>query len=422
MRADKSGVCNMSSQYRVLQDEANASMQVQAGLQGGEEQKRLYYLDWLRVLAVLGVFYAHAISIFDTLYWQMNDSRGMTLVVFGTEWGMALFFLLAGASAWFSLGVRTRQQFIVERFKRLVIPFAIGVVLLSPPQAYLLAIGLSRYHGSFLQYYASFFGHMQLSLNPEVLAAFGFHLWFLAFLFLYSVLALSLFFYLRRPLGQKVIARFAGICEWPGGIYLFLLPLAAIQLALRPAFPVYQGWTDFLSWFVYFVYGYIFLASARFAGAIRQQAWIAFCVGVVSLMTLLATTYGQGFLRFWAETPTYSIKYELYQLLLSITAWSWMIFIVYFGMRFLNVSSKLIQYGNEAVLPFYVLHYGVIVTFAYLFLPWHVDLMAKFLVVSTLSLAVTLALYEGLIRRFNISRRLFGMKLGVQERPACVRS
>jgi glucan biosynthesis protein C len=417
----------MSSQYRVpliriceanyhrTQDETNTGKQVQAGQEGSEEQKRLYYLDWLRVLAVLGVFYAHAISIFDMLYWHMNDSRGISLVIFGTEWGMALFFLLAGASAWFSLGSRTSRQFIAERFMRLVVPFAFGVVLLSPPQAYLLEVGLSRYHGSFLQFYTSFFAHVQLSLNPQILAAYGFHLWFLAFLFLYSVLALTFFFYVRRPSGQRAIARLAVVCERPGGIYLFLLPLAVIQVALQPAFPVYQGWTSFLSWFVYFVYGYLFLSSARLNRAIRQQAWIAFCIGAISLITLLATTYGHGFLSLWVETPSYSIRYELYQLLLSITAWSWMIFVVYFGMRFLNVSNKLIQYGDEAVLPFYVLHYGVIVALAYLFLPWHVDLVVKFLMVSTLSLAVTLALYEGLIRRYNISRRMFGMKLKKRE-------
>jgi len=406
---------DMYSQYRVLQDEANTRKQVQAGLQGSEEQKRLYYLDWLRVLAVLGVFYAHAASIFDMLYWQMNASRGITLVIFGTEWGMALFFFLAGASTWFSLGSRTSRQFIAERFRRLIIPFVIGVILLSPPQAYLLDVGLSRYHGSFLQYYTSFFAHVKLSLNPQVLAAYGFHLWFLAFLFLYSVLALTFFLYLRRPSGQSALARLAGVCGRRGGIYLFLLPLALIQVALQPVFPVYQGWTDFLSWFVYFVYGYLFLSSARLNRAIRQQAWIAFCIGTVSLITLLATTYGHGFLSLWTETPSYSIRYELYQLLFSITAWSWMIFVVYFGMRFLNVSNKLIQYGNEAVLPFYVLHYAVIVAMAYFFLPWHVDLVVKFLLVSTLSLAVTLALYEGLIRRFNISRRLFGMKLKKRE-------
>jgi glucan biosynthesis protein C len=58
-----------------------------------------------------------------------------------------------------------------------------------------------------------------------------------------------------------------------------------------------------------------------------------------------------------------------------------------------------------------VLHFGVIIALAYLFLPWHVDVAVKFLVVSTLSLAVMLDVYEGLIRHFNISRRLFGMKL-----------
>jgi hypothetical protein len=41
-----------------------------------------------------------------------------------------------------------------------------------------------------------------------------------------------------------------------------------------------------------------------------------------------------------------------------------------------------------------LLHYGVIVALAYLFLPWHVDVVVKFLLVSTLSLAITLALGE----------------------------
>jgi peptidoglycan/LPS O-acetylase OafA/YrhL len=31
-------------------------------------RERLNYLDWLRVLAVLGVFYAHSVDIFDMYY------------------------------------------------------------------------------------------------------------------------------------------------------------------------------------------------------------------------------------------------------------------------------------------------------------------------------------------------------------------
>ena len=32
------------------------------------KQERLYYLDWLRVIAVAGVFISHTADIFDTLY------------------------------------------------------------------------------------------------------------------------------------------------------------------------------------------------------------------------------------------------------------------------------------------------------------------------------------------------------------------
>ena len=116
----------------------------------------------------------------------MNDSRVSALIVFGTEWGMALFFLLAGASVWFSLGSRTGRQFIGERFARLIIPCVAGVLLLSPPVGYMLDVTLSLYHGSFFQYYLYFFMHVQLSWNPQLLAAYGFHLWFLAFLFLFA--------------------------------------------------------------------------------------------------------------------------------------------------------------------------------------------------------------------------------------------
>ena len=58
--------------------------------------ERLHYLDWLRVIAVLGVFYAHTTNIYDQLYWHVrggDQNAGLiVLVVFGTQWGMALFW------------------------------------------------------------------------------------------------------------------------------------------------------------------------------------------------------------------------------------------------------------------------------------------------------------------------------------------
>jgi peptidoglycan/LPS O-acetylase OafA/YrhL len=409
----------MSSQHVALKNKANAKNQLRATSLTGRMQERLYYLDWLRMLAVLGVFYAHTAWLFDILYhWQVeNNSRAYALVVFGTQWGMALFFWLTGASAWFSLGSRTGRQFIGERFARLVLPFITGIILLSPPQAYFMDLSRSLYQGSFLQYYWQYFSHIQLSWNPQSLAAYGFHLWFLAFLFLFSLIALPLFFSLRREPGQRLISWLAALCERRGGIFVFILPLALIQIALRALFPGYQGWTDFLVWFVFFVYGYLFLADPRFEQAIRKHAMLALFVGITSFLTILATTYGPGFINIWESTPTYSVKYVLSQLLFSITAWSWMIFVLFFAMRFLNFGNKIIQYVNEAVLPFYLLHHLMIVVMTFFFVHWDLDMVARFLLVSTLALATTLVVYDLLIKRVSVARWLFGMKPRKREDP-----
>ena len=56
-------------------------------------QERLYYLDWLRVLAVLGIFYYHALRPFDsTNDWMVkNMDRSLVatfFVAFFSTWGI----------------------------------------------------------------------------------------------------------------------------------------------------------------------------------------------------------------------------------------------------------------------------------------------------------------------------------------------
>jgi glucan biosynthesis protein C len=58
---------------------------------------RLYYLDWLRVIATLGVLLYHAVRPFDLQDWLINNEERSALVtlvfvVFLGTFGMALFF------------------------------------------------------------------------------------------------------------------------------------------------------------------------------------------------------------------------------------------------------------------------------------------------------------------------------------------
>ncbi len=375
--------------------------------------ERLHYLDWLRVLAVLGVFYAHTTNIYDLLYWHIRGSDRsaglIVLVVFGTQWGMALFFFLAGASSWFALESRTSFQYISERFKRLIIPCIVGFILLSPPQAYLLSVSQGSYHGTFLQFIPYFFEHIHISWNPQWIAAYGYHLWFLAFLFFVSLITLPALLLLRRKRGQDFISWLAVLCSKPAGLFVFVIPIALIQIALRAPFPGYQGWADFFIWLFIFVYGFMLLADKRFTIAIQKQGKIALLVGIVSFLTMLIANFA-GVLSSWDSISSYTPGYVLYQLLRSIVAWSWMIYALYFGMRLLNFRNKVIDYTNEAVLPFYWLHHPVIVVIAFYTIPLDINLGIKFLIVSTAALVATLVLYDLLIRRWNGTRWLFGMK------------
>ena len=388
--------------------------------EGPIQRERLHYLDWLRVLAVLGVFYAHTADIFDKFYWHIKGGEQNTgllvLVVFGTEWGMSLFFFLAGASAWFALESRTAGQFVSERFTRLIIPCLVGFILLSPPIAYLIAISHSLYHGNFLQFYPYYFENIHISWNPQWLGIYAYHLWFLVFLFFISTLALPVLLYLKRERSLRFISKLAAFCDRPGGLFVFVLPIALIQLALRAPFPGYQSWSDFFTWLLIFLYGFMFLAEPRFESAIQKQWELALFVGIASLLIMLVASY-TGVLSSWDSISTYSVGYVLYQLLRSIVTWSWMLFALYFGMRFLNFSDKFIEYANEAVLPFYLLHYPVIVVIAFLTLAWNINMGVKFLIVSTVALIATLVLFDLFIRRIKVSRWLFGMKSSHELQP-----
>jgi len=69
----------------------------------GEKSERLHYLDWLRVLAILGVFLFHTLRPFDEIPWEINNSEKSVLAMLAfllfLPWGMPLFFFLSGSGA-----------------------------------------------------------------------------------------------------------------------------------------------------------------------------------------------------------------------------------------------------------------------------------------------------------------------------------
>jgi uncharacterized membrane protein len=81
-----------------------------------------------------------------------------------------------------------------------------------------------------------------------------------------------------------------------------------------------------------------------------------------------------------------------------------------FAARYLNRSNAFLVYGNEGVLPFYVLHQTVIVSIGYFVVQWSAGIGPKYAIIAAASFTVTMLLYE-MARRVNVLRFLLGMRL-----------
>jgi peptidoglycan/LPS O-acetylase OafA/YrhL len=374
---------------------------------------RLHYLDSLRVLAVFMVFVFHAAKPFTIGDWHIMNAQASTaatifFMAFLAPWGMPFFFLLAGAGTWFALQRRTARQFAGERFRRLLVPFLVGSVLFTPLQAYFewkFAMQAEGFVGSCLQ--------LQITdrwggWNPTLTDFLGYHLWFLGYLFTFSLIALPLLLWLKGASGRGVISRLAALCAHRGGILLFILPLLVAQLGLRPFYPDEHSWADFCYYLVFFLSGYLFCADERFWQAIRRDRWLALAVGIVALLGLaVISALGEGETWFWEPSEPW---FYLIWTLAPIDAWCWSLFMLFIGMRFLDFSNKWLQYGQEAIVPFYLLHQPVIIVIAFYVVQWQAGVTVKMLAVIVGSFVVTLGIYELLVRRIAPLRTLFGMK------------
>lgn len=383
------------------------------------DSARLHYLDWLRVLAILMVFLFHAVHPFDFGDWQVKNvdqSEILTIILLILSiWGMPFFFLVAGAGSWFALQKRSGRQYLRERFYRLLVPFIVGFILFSPIEYYCenmnkMQRGLQTSFQSFLSTFTAF--------NPLLLQfpgfsprwlGYGYHLWFLGFLFCFALITLPLFLWLMKKPGVSLLSWMAKLCEHHGGLLLFIIPMVVVKVILVPLFPLEHDWADFIFQLCFFALGYILFADERFIRAIRKDWWILLTVPTVIILGLLVMYLAEIPVLAWSETPDIP-QFYLLQFFVSIIAIGYSLTMLFVGIRFLDFSNRWLRYGQEAALPFFVLHQPVIIVIAFFVVQWNAGILVKLPVVVLSSFVVTVGLYELIIQRVLVLRLAFGMK------------
>jgi len=356
---------------------------------------RRYDLDGLRVLAVLLLIPFHSARVFDVFdpFYVKNSetSEGLSwaVVAFLNPWHMPLLFVLAGAATWLALGHRRPKAYLGERTRRLLVPFLFGLLVIVPPQGFLAgrSRGGQESVASFLGDYWTIDGDLSGYTGSFTPA----HLWFIGYLFLFSALALPL---LARWRGRRLRTRWLLVA-------MPLLLLAANELPAPNDGPQNPWYSLAL-----FLAGFLLLADPDAERAVHRR-WRPLLAAALATMAMVLTVWRAGIDDRWADGSPLDVGFSLVE---QANTWLWVLALLGAAKALLSTPARGLGYASEASLPFYVLHQTVIVAVAYLIVSWDLPVWPKFTTLCLAATALTLVLYEVVVRRTAPTRFLFGMK------------
>jgi len=371
--------------------------------------ERRHDLDWLRVLAILLLFYFHTAMLFTAEWeWHVQNAERSNLLLefnfFLSRFRMAVLYLVAGVGTAYALGRRNALQYLRERLKRLLVPLVFSIFVIVPPQIYLERVWRGEYSGSFLAFWPMV---LRFEVYPAGNTSWH-HLWFVAYLLLYSLTALPFFLWWRSEAARGARQWLERLCSGRG-ILLGGMPLAVILGALTIRFPGPQNlvddWARVLFYFVLFVYGFVLCRAEGVWREIESNRRTALRLALLSTLVI-------NYLRWNGLEPAW--RYDAAGVTFigfgGLSAWFWVLAILGYGRRYLSFRNRWLDYANEASYPFYILHQTIILIVGFYVVQTSESILSKFLFTSTVSLVLTLAIYELFVRPFAVTRFLFGMK------------
>ncbi|MBS1491215.1 MAG: acyltransferase family protein [Bacteroidetes bacterium] len=372
---------------------------------------RRHDLDWLRLIAIIILLFFHTGMWFNHWGWHVKNNELSYSFQYWMIWShyfrMPLLLFISGAGTYMALGKRTPYQFRKERFRKLFIPLVFGMLVIVPPQIYYEHITQYANYWEFYKTVFHFVPYPKGSLSWH-------HLWFILYLFLYSLLALPLLVFLRSPRSERLKQKMYSLLSSPGGL-LFIpsLTMLVSQIMLRPFFPeethdLLKDWAYFAFYFLFFIMGifcYSHFKLWQTIGANRKTLLMALLVALIPF-------YGcyfhfRGLIQLSWTTKSVETIFDVSAIFVS---WFTVITIIAYGQHYLNKPHPWLKHFNEGLYPFYILHQTVIIALGYYIvqLPW--SIAAKYWSISFLTLISCIGLYFLVIRPFNVMRFLFGLK------------
>ena len=354
---------------------------------------RKRFIDNLRWMDVFLRIPYHAAQSFNTwgelnyIYLKQNKAIS-SIIVFFSPFFMPLLFLLAGMSARYALNKRSYGQYIIERIKRLMVPFVFGVLAFCPLLAYIGDLTNCAYKGSFGEHYKVFFTKWTDLTGFDG----GFHVgqfWFLLYLFLISLVSVGIIASIKKISPNQDKAK-----NMPFGmICLMVIPLPFLFDLLS------VGGKSFAEYLYIFLIGHYVISDDEVIEKVQKYRLLTLMIGLIAG---IADVY----MFIWSGKDFGTINV----IAKALAEWFMILALIGIAKNRLDYKNKVSAYMTEMSFPYFSLHFLWIVLFQY----WFADVLSSntlllFIIPILCAYAATIICSE-ICRKVPVLRFLMGIK------------
>ena len=406
------------------------------------EDKRLHFLDTLRVAAIVVLVFYHLGMVYVP-DWGFHYKRPIdgewlqSLMLLSSPWRMGLLWIISGCALAFAVSsvsnassFKPMVTFTIRRTNQLLLPLLVGIVFIVPVQLFVemkQANAMPLDFGGFMyalfaepkDYFADFSSGIWPRFDVN-------HLWFLRSLWQFSLVLILLYwvfsFLQRLAFIQLFLSRASAHM---GLLYcLFTLPVLMTEMllegeAIREAYG-----------FCVLALGFCLAKQSEFWCTLERNSNKLSAVAILSMLVLqlcFVFVWQSGLYEELSANKTLenTLVTSLVDCVYVLNKIAPIVAILALAKRYLNRPNKQIRALNAFVFPLYIIHQSVIVLIAYLLNTVFIDegsteatmtagmqMLVNMMLTPLICISVLYA-----ISKVNVFRVCFGMRLKDQRDP-----
>ncbi len=369
---------------------------------------RHFGMDWLRIGAFALLIFYHVGMVF--VPWGFHIKAEPTLdwatipMLALNAWRLTLLFVVSGYASRALLSRSAgRGAFLKDRSWRLLVPLAFGMAVIVPPQPWVELVVRYGYPAGYLQFWANDYLLFH-KLGPLDLPTWN-HLWFVAYLWVYTAALVLGVAVLRRAPVQGWFDRVfggVGVLGWP------LLWLGCVHgwwfAMARESHALFGDWVAHASYLPALLFGFGLARSpAAMAAIVRWRHW-ALATALIGYAAIVAVE-----LNWPGNTPAPRWMHRPYGVAHALQQWGAIVALIAYAERHWNRDAPIRTTLVEAVFPFYVIHQTIIVVAMFWLLDTGLPPGVEFVVLVAATAAGCFAFYR-VGRAIGWLRPLIGLR------------